>query len=63
MVTVGGLEVGTIDGELGGTPQPTLIVKGKGNDVLVPAIEGIVVAVDAATRTMPIDPPDGLLDL
>ena len=64
VVTVGGAEIGTIDGELGGVPQPTLIVKRAGaKDLLVPAIEGIVIAVDEAARVVTIDPPDGLLDL
>lgn len=44
-------------------PQGLLLeVEAGGRAVLVPFVEGIVVAVDPAARRIVLDPPDGLLD-
>ena len=71
-----GSEVTTVDGQHLGTlteiletgsndvliiiGKPTLQKK-KGDEVLVPVLEGVIVDVDKNAGTMKIDPPDGIL--
>ena len=61
--------VGTIEGNLGGSAQEILIIRGAdgtpraGKQILVPAVEGILLTVDLAAKRVVIDPPEGLLDL
>ena len=40
-----------------------LIVPRRGGEMMIPMVEGILVAVDIAQRRIVVDPPDGLLDL
>jgi len=40
--------------------KPTLRKK-KGDEILVPVLEGVIVDVDQNAGTMKIDPPDGIL--
>lgn len=67
-----GCVVKTIDGELLGQVREimrtggvdTLVIEGtKTDDYLVPLAEAIVVRVDTASKTIVIDPPEGLLEL
>lgn len=58
----GGL-VGTIREVYGLRPAQLLDVKGPTKEYLIPFTKQIVVRWDLATRTMVIDPPEGLLDL
>lgn len=61
--------VGTIEGNVAGSPQEILIVRGAeggsraGKEMLIPAVEGILLSVDLAAKRVVVDPPEGLLDL
>ena len=67
VVTVGGVEVGSVSGVLDTGAQPLLQVKpsghGRGPEMLVPLTEDIVKEVQLDRRTIRIDPPPGLLEL
>jgi 16S rRNA processing protein RimM len=39
------------------------VVQGDGREILIPALEDVVVAVDTTSKTMTVSPPEGLLDL
>lgn len=60
--TAAGDLLGTMEGEAKGLAQTTLIVRRDGQDLLVPAVPGILVAVDPAARRIIVDPPEGLLE-
>jgi 16S rRNA processing protein RimM len=40
-----------------------LIIPRRGGEMMIPMVEGILVAVDIAHRRIVVDPPEGLLDL
>jgi 16S rRNA processing protein RimM len=43
--------------------NPVLVIAGTGTEILVPAAEGIVTAVDPEARTITVRTPEGLVDL
>jgi 16S rRNA processing protein RimM len=58
-----GLTIGRVT-EVQGPVERSLLVVGEGRDeVMIPMVEGIVVKVDAGTRTIVVDVPDGLIDV
>jgi 16S rRNA processing protein RimM len=59
-VAVGGAELGEVVALTPGGGGMLLEVRTPGGNVLVPFVSPIVVAVDAATRTVTLDPPRGL---
>lgn len=60
---VTGREIGVVERwqEFGG--PPTLEVRSGGDVVWIPAVRPILAVIDAASRRIEIDPPEGLLDL
>jgi 16S rRNA processing protein RimM len=46
-----------------GGPEILVVIDDSGKERLIPLADAIVVAVDAAGKTIVIDPPEGLLDL
>ncbi len=66
-----GMTVVTVDGEVVGSvaevydisPADLIEVHSEGRILMIPYLDHIVVRVDADTRQIIIDPPDGLLDL
>lgn len=47
-----------------GAPAPLLAVaEGDGAEVLIPAAQSICVAIERATRSIVVDPPEGLLEI
>jgi len=62
VVTVAGETVGPLTAVYPGGGHDVYGVDKGGREVLIPAVEPIVVDIDLATRRMTIDPPEGLLD-
>ena len=63
VVTVGGIDVGTVARVDGGGSATRLVVDGPAGEVLVPLAVDICRRIDTAAREIVIDAPDGLLDL
>lgn len=63
VLTRDGAEVGPVEAVLDAGGPVLLVVRRGDRDIYVPFTEAICVRVDAAARTIVIDPPDGLLDL
>ena len=57
-----GQPVGVVDDVVPGPAQDLLQISTPAGERLVPAVKGIVVAVDVGARRITIDPPEGLLD-
>ena len=63
-VKVGAESIGTVKSVLKtGGPEILVVIDDSGKERLIPLADAIVVAVDAAGKTIVIDPPEGLLDL
>ena len=64
MVKVGAESIGTVKSVLktGGT-EILVVADESGKERLIPFADSIVVKVDAAEKTIVVDPPEGLLDL
>lgn len=64
-VLVGGAPLGTVADVLHLPHGDVLVVAraDNGNEVLVPFVKAMVPEVDVASRTLVVDPPEGLLDL
>lgn len=64
VVEVSGSVVGTVTGVIDNEFQDTLSVKtAEGKQVLIPAVEPIVVSIDQDEGVITVDPPEGLLEL
>ena len=63
VVTKGGQAVGTLTAVYPGAGHDVYGVEKEGREVLIPAVEPIVVELDMDARRLTIDPPDGLLDI
>ena len=63
VLTLSGVVVGTIEEVYELRPADLLEVRGPAGTCFVPFLESIVKEVDTDTRTMIIDPPEGLLEL
>jgi 16S rRNA processing protein RimM len=67
VVDAAGTVLGTIQSELAGAPQATLVMRGAaprdGKEILLPAREGVIVAFDRERKTLTVEVPEGLLDL
>ncbi len=63
VVTVGGVEVGTVEGIEEGAGPDLLRIAGRSGEILVPLAPAICVAIDPGGGRITIDPPAGLLDL
>ena len=63
-VTVGSESIGQVQSVIrtGGT-EILAIADENGKESLVPLVDDIVVEIDAAAKTIVVDPPEGLLDL
>lgn len=55
--------IGKIAGVYENAPQPLLSVEFEGKEILVPAVDGIIVEVLRDQRLMKINAPEGLIDL
>ena len=63
-VKVGAENIGTVKSVLKTGGTEILVVAGEsGKERLIPLAESIVLEVDAAQKTIVVDPPEGLLDL
>ena len=62
VVTVAGETVGSLTAVYPGNGHDVYGVDKGGREVLIPAVQPIVVTIDMAARRMTIDPPEGLLD-
>ena len=63
-VKVGAENIGTVKSVLKTGGTEILVVAGEnGKERLIPLVDSIVVGVDAAQKTIVVDPPEGLLDL
>lgn len=54
--------VGRVAGVEGPLERSHLVVKGRGGEVMIPMVAGMV-TVDLAAKKIVVDPPEGLLDL
>ncbi len=63
VVTVEGLEVGTVSAVEGDAANTRLVVQAEGGDVLVPLVLHICTEIDPKGRRIVIAPPEGLLEL
>jgi 16S rRNA processing protein RimM len=63
-VNVGSEKIGTVSSVIktGGT-EILVVADESGKERLIPLAESIIVSVDAAEKTIVVDPPEGLLDL
>lgn len=61
--TSAGEDVGTVREVMWGPANDNLVVDGHAGKVLVPFIEDVILAVDLESKTITIEPIDGLLDL
>ena len=63
-VKVGADSIGTVNSVLKtGGAEILVVTDNSGKEQLIPLADSIVVEVDAAGKTIVIDPPEGLLDL
>jgi 16S rRNA processing protein RimM len=62
-VKVGAESIGTVKSVLKTGGTEILVVAGENKERLIPFADSIVVKVDAAQKTIVVDPPEGLLDL
>lgn len=62
VVTVEGVHVGTVKSIMPIGPQDLLAVDSGKGEVLIPAVEPIIVRVEIENRRIVIDPPEGLLE-
>ncbi len=58
-----GETVGTVDEVRTGTVQRLLVVRRGGTEILIPAVEPILLPDDGSDGPLVIDPPEGLLDV
>lgn len=63
VVTSQGASLGKVSRLLSTGAHDILVVTDRGREYLIPALDGFVVAIDEETRTITVDPPDGLLDI
>ena len=61
--TTAGAIVGKVTGVEGPLERSLLLVAVRGGEVMIPMVEGIVIAVDPALRRITVDPPAGLIEL
>jgi 16S rRNA processing protein RimM len=61
--TRSGEEIGRVTAVDGPLERSRLVVDARNGEVIVPLVDEICVSVDPSTRTIVIDPPDGLLAL
>jgi 16S rRNA processing protein RimM len=63
-VKVGGESIGKVNSVLKtGGAEILVIADASGNERLIPLVDSIVVEIDAAGKTITVDPPEGLFDL
>jgi len=58
-----GHAIGRVTGVEGPMQQSRLVVAGSRGELLIPMVEGICVSVDPASKTIVVDPPEGLIDV
>ncbi|MBN1176622.1 MAG: 16S rRNA processing protein RimM [Dehalococcoidales bacterium] len=61
--TTGGEYIGYVTDILTGVSNDNFIVKSESGEILIPVIEDVIQSIDLATRTIIIEPMEGLLDL
>lgn len=63
-VKVGGESIGTVNSVMRtGGAEILVVIDNSGKERLIPLADSIIVEIDAAGKTIVIDPPEGLLDL
>ncbi|MBU0968320.1 MAG: ribosome maturation factor RimM [Proteobacteria bacterium] len=63
VVTAQGRQLGTVNRLLATGAHDILVVVDRGREYLIPALDEFVVAIDAETGTITVDPPEGLLEI
>lgn len=63
VVTTQGRQLGTVSRLLATGAHDILVVVDRGREYLIPALDEFVVAIDAETGTITVDPPEGLLEI
>jgi 16S rRNA processing protein RimM len=63
VVDTRGETIGTVASVEGTTEASRLAVKGARGEVLIPLVADICVSIDIPSRTIVVDPPDGLIQL
>lgn len=63
VVTVDGMSLGTLESIIETGSNDVYVVKSGKEEILVPALEDVVVSVDLAAKIMTITPVEGLFDL
>ena len=58
-----GNSIGPVAGFLPGIANDNLIVQGDTGEILIPLIDDVIVSIDEDSRTIVIEPMEGLLDL
>jgi 16S rRNA processing protein RimM len=58
-----GHAIGRVTGVEGPLERSLLVVARDRGELLIPMVEGILVSVDPAAKSIVVDPPDGLLEL
>jgi len=61
--TTAGAIVGTVTGVEGPMERSILVVAGRGGEVMIPLVDGIVVTLAPEARHIVVDPPDGLIEV
>jgi 16S rRNA processing protein RimM len=56
-------EIGTVTGIMEVPQQSVLEVEHQGKQILIPAVEGIIIGLDQKTGVISVDTPPGLVDL
>lgn len=60
--TTAGVQLGAITSIIETGSNDVYVVVGRGKEALIPALEGVIVAIDLSRGRMVVDPPEGLID-
>lgn len=63
VVTTLGRQLGTVSRLMSTGAHDILVVTDRGREYLIPALAAFVVAIDAESKTITVDPPEGLLEM
>jgi len=63
VVTAQGRQLGTVSRLMATGAHDILVVVDRGREYLIPALDEFVVAIDAESGTITVDPPEGLLEM
>lgn len=61
VATTNGTVIGKVTGVEGPLERSLLVVAARSGEVLIPMVDGIIVALDLAARRIDVNPPEGLI--